>query len=297
MSMPKIPVPSVTNEPVSQVPGGVGVAPPETSMDLGGEAAEPQVQGDGLGVVAKEKFSKWERDDAKRFLADAEHLGSITPPFGDSESSVVIWKKPDGALWVESEYHPKSPYNWNQEYTLDLMVRAGQESSVVFERARLANPDTDVHFGRYVDLLLLPNRDMLVTATRDFFEEAADLAQKAGRHGINSVMCDLFEDYMANGWNWAEQDLSEPIAITNDGADLLSDGSLGYYPEAWEESSHVAVSPIEELIEKGRLEFRRITPSDWLDADEIRAWKEATNRYFRESQGYDDDVYPLDADA
>lgn len=276
---------SSAQEP-SHVKGEAPAGGEATAMSVGAPmGAVVEDAGVELGATVKVLFSDHEKAEAKASLAGAECVTTMVPDFVES-GTVGMWRKADGSIWVEQDYAERH----RSTYSLALRIPAGSDLMLGFDL------DKKLRRGGYVDLQTLPNGNVLACATREFYSEAESILRRAEQSGTDAALMDVFEDFCCNGWKVVDCASmgGGAFAITNNGGDTLHDGALGYYDVYWEHAAYVTENPIKALFEKGALELRRGTPAEWLSPEQIREWKDKTNRDYREHSGGDFDLFPLD---
>lgn len=241
-------------------------------------------------------FGEYEIEAAKAFLKDAENLGAFEVD-STTQEFLNIWKKPDGAVWIEHEHRGRAIQGFpDEDYLLSLRLAAGAsvpDSLVEFDKdVLLADPVVRKESRGALDLQILTSGHLRVVANREFYEDFDPSKKSEDR------LHDLLEGHLCNGWACVDSYNmgGGSYAITNDGGTLLSDGEVGYHDHYWYQTDSLTEDPIQALLEKGFVHFSRQETKNDLDEETIRDWKQRTNDDYRESQGDPTlgDLWPLD---
>jgi len=240
-----------------------------------------------------------DREAGKAFLKDAKPLGApLVKEYDTSKDSLTAWEKPDGSVWVEADSVAKHDFRrFADDYRLTLRVPPGQDEVVLIdEHGTLTVPALGEHLrygmthGGFATFVPLADGDLQIQATRQFYEEFD--AIRCQKRGTDDLLHDVLEDFRANGWQVIDcqtMNAGGEFTITNEGGDLLPDGEIGYWPHAWEHTQGATEDPIRQgLFLNGQVTFSRVTPSDWMSPEDIKAWKEETNRQMLESGDWDE---------
>jgi len=248
---------------------------------------------------ARTSFGDYDLAEAKAFLQDAESLTEMEVD-SDEKHFLVVWKKPDGAIWIENERRDAVAAGEDDDYTLTLRVPAGATSPVElmeYEKDVLVRyPAVKVETGGMVDFHFLEDGNLRVVANRGLFEHF-DIAT-GRKHGEEEALQDVMCDYLQNGWALVDcyAMAQGAFSITNEGGYPMDSGEISYYPYCWDQTYSYREMPLQALVETGFVHFTRNEPTEWMDADAIRDWKRETNEDRRNSDGDEDrgDLWPLD---
>lgn len=329
MSMqPKRPVPPTAAGPCPVTKGSASAPPEEVSIPVGdptevASSAEyqPPVEFDDFGHATERVFTQehlralnyptllyTEREDARAWLREmkAEALGKPHVEDKDSGSFYTAHQLKDGSIWVEIDESPNSPETWRRDYRLNLAVPPGLDQSVIIDQngdleiLKTTNePPYGATQGTYATFDFVTGGDLVIRPTRQFFEEFDGSRRTRKDHqgkiygiGTDQLLWDVLEYPLVNGWQCVDSvnQGGGGFSITCEGGSVIGDGKVEFYPYTFTHTNYVTEDPIKALFTEGRVVFELENPQAWMDASDIRDWKEETNEHLvREGVDYQED--------